>query len=271
MGWMGTRATITIITTVVVSLVVSAPAFPGPQERRPIPPAPPAFPGRPVPPGIRGAAPPSPPRSKNRLFAPQDLGLIEPPDRDRWQPPETIMDALNIAEGDTVADLGAGGGWFTIYLARRVAPKGVVYAVDVQQPMLEAIRRRAQRENVSAIIRPILGTTTDPMLPGGIDVAIIINAYHEIACAAKPTCEEPVALLKNVARSLKPQGRLGVVDFNPGEGGPGPAQDERIDPESVINAASAAGLQLISRTSVAPFNFQFLLIFGKVPVTRGSQ
>ena len=230
---------------------------------RPVLPAPP--------PGPPGSAPPAPPRSKNRLFAPQDLGLIEPPDRDRWQPPEAIMDALNIFEGAAVADLGAGGGWFTIHLARRVAPRGVVYAVDVQQPMLEAIRRRAQREDVSNIVRTVLGTTTDPMLPNGIDAAIIVDAYHEIACAAKQICEEPVTLLKNVARSLKPQGRLGVVDFNPGEGGPGPAQDERIDPESVIKAASAAGLQLISRTTVAPFNFPFLLIFGKGPGARGSQ
>ena len=67
-----------------------------------------------------------------RLFAPHDLGLLEGPDRDLWQMPGPIMDALGIAEGSVVADLGAGGGWFTIRLARRVGPNGLVYAEDIR-------------------------------------------------------------------------------------------------------------------------------------------
>ena len=76
--------------------------------------------------------------------------------------------------------------------------------------------------------------------------------------SANPT--QVVTLLRNIARSLKPQGRLGIVDFKPGGGGPGPAPDQRVDPESVIKAASAAGLQLISREEIPPF--LFLLVFG---------
>ena len=181
------------------------------------------------------------------------------------------MDDLSIAEGAVVADIGAGGGWFTVRLARRVAPHGIVYAVDVQPQMLDLIRRHAQRENVSGIVRTVLGTPNDPMLPRGIDVAIIVNAYREMACAAKPTCEEPVALLSNVARALKPQGRIGIVDFNPGGGGPGPAHDERIDPDAVISAAAKAGLQLIRRKTVGPFGFQFLLIFSRPAGARTTQ
>jgi len=89
-----------------------------------------------------------------------------------------------------------------------------------------------------------------------------------MACGFGPSCEDPVPLLKNAARSLKPQGRLGVVDFNPGRGGPGPAADERPDPESVIRAAGAAGLRLIKQEQIPPFQFQFLLVFGKA--TSGS-
>ena len=68
--------------------------------------------------------PPRPNRDgrKTRLFAPQDLGLLEPPDREAWQKPDQVMDALHVADGTTVADLGAGGGWFTIRLARASAP-----------------------------------------------------------------------------------------------------------------------------------------------------
>ena len=67
-----------------------------------------------------------------RLFDPKDLGLLEGPDRDAWQRPDQIMDALRIYDGNVVADLGAGGGWFTVRLARRVGPKGMVYAEDIQ-------------------------------------------------------------------------------------------------------------------------------------------
>ena len=77
----------------------------------------------------------------------------------------------------------------------------------------EAIGRRVRRENL-ANVRTVLGIAKDPRLPRGLDAVLIFGAYHEI--------EDPVTLLKNVARSLKPQGRIGVVDFNPGGGGPGP-------------------------------------------------
>ena len=97
--------------------------------------------------------PPRPNRDgrKTRLFAPQDLGLLEPPDREAWQKPDQVMDALHVADGTTVADLGAGGGWFTIRLARRVGPNGRVYAVDVQRLMKEAIERRVQREGLGNV------------------------------------------------------------------------------------------------------------------------
>ena len=208
-------------------------------------------------------------KPKNRLFTAAVLGLIEPPDRNQWQPPELIMDDLSIADGAVVADLGAGGGWFTIQLARRVGPNGVVYAEDVQSQMIDAIRRRAQRENLRNV-RTIIGTADDPRLPNGIDAALIVDTYHEMACGMRPACQEPVALLTHVARALKPQGRLGVLDFYPGQGGPGPAPGERVDPETVIKAAAAAGLQLVARKMVPPFQFQYLLIFGRTPGTGDS-
>jgi len=169
------------------------------------------------------------------------------------------MDDLNIAEGAVVADVGAGGGWFTVRLARRVGPRGIVYAEDVQPEMIDLIRRRAQRETLTNI-QTVLGTATDPMLPPGIDAVLIVGAYHEMACAARQPCEDPVALLKSAADSLKRQGRVGIVDWIAGEGGPGPGADQRVDPEAVIRSAASAGLKLIKRET---FQFQFLLVFGK--------
>jgi SAM-dependent methyltransferase len=185
-----------------------------------------------------------------RVFQPVDLGLLEASDRDEWQKPDQIMDTLRIAEGSTVADLGAGSGWFTIHLARRVGPNGIVYGEDIQAPMVDYISVRARRENLPWV-RPILGTTTDPRLPAGIDAILIVDTYHEV--------EDPVTFLRNAARSLKPQGLIGVVDFLPGGGGPGPAPEDRPDPQAVIEAAEKAGLQLDKREDFPPF--VFLLVF----------
>jgi SAM-dependent methyltransferase len=188
------------------------------------------------------------------LFDPLDLGLLEAPDREQWQKPDQIMDTLLIAEGSVVAEVGAAGGWFTMHLARRVGPNGIVYAEDIQRQMIEAIARRVQRENLRNVCT-VLGTATDPHLPSGIDAVLIEDVYGEM--------EDPVTLLRKVALSLKPQGRVGIVDFKPGGGGPGPAPEERVDPETVIKAAAAAGLRLTAREDVPPFHFQFLLLFGR--------
>ncbi|HEY8535567.1 MAG TPA: methyltransferase domain-containing protein, partial [Vicinamibacterales bacterium] len=96
-----------------------------------------------------------------RLFPPEELGVLEGPDRDAWQKPDQVMDALRIGEGSVVADLGAGGGWFTVRLARRVGPNGLVFAQDVQPEMLESIRRRIEREGLRNV-RYVRGEPTDP-------------------------------------------------------------------------------------------------------------
>ena len=119
------------------------------------------------------------PERNPRLFAPQDLGLLEPPDREAWQKPDQVMDALHIAEGTTVADLGAGGGWFTTRLARRVGQNGRVYAVDVQRLMIQAIERRVQREGLTNVT-PVLGDYDDPNLPPSAnDAVLVVDAFHE--------------------------------------------------------------------------------------------
>lgn len=188
-----------------------------------------------------------------RLFPPTDLGLLEAPDRDEWQRPDLIMDALGVAEASVVADIGAGAGWFTIKLARRVGPNGIVYAQDVQQLMLAAIRRRVEREGLTNV-HPVLGKGDDPRLPtGALDTVLIVDVYHEI--------EEGVTLLKNVTRALKPQGRIGVIDFRLEGAGPGPGRDERVSPDQVIRDAEAAGLRLVQREEFLAY--QYFLIFGR--------
>ena len=205
--------------------------------------------------------PPNPAAAQNalagghgRLFPPENLGLLEGPDRAAWQKPDQIMDALAIADGSAVADIGAGAGWFTMHLARRVGPNGIVYAQDVQRQMLEATRRRVAREGLRNV-ETRLGTDSAPNLPNGsLDAVLVVDTYPEV--------ENRVTFLRNLAASLKSGGRLGIVNYKPGRGGPGPAPEEgaRVESARVEQDAQAAGLRVLAR-QVLPY--QYLLVLGR--------
>ena len=196
------------------------------------------------------------PQRTGHLFPPENLGLLESPDRAAWQKPDQIMDALGIADGSKVADIGPGAGWFTILLARRVGPNGHVYAEDVQRQMLEAIRRRVSREGLKNV-EARLGTETDPSLPANqLDAALMVDMYQEI--------DDRVTFLRNLARALKPNGRIGIVNYKPGQGGPGPSSDKnegvRVDSAAVEADARAAGLGVLARETLP---FQYLIVLGR--------
>jgi ubiquinone/menaquinone biosynthesis C-methylase UbiE len=187
-----------------------------------------------------------------RLFPPDQLGMLEGPDRAAWQRPEQIMDALRIAEGSSVADLGAGAGWFTVRLANRVGPNGRVYAQDVQPEMIEAIKRRVEKAALKHVL-PILGTQSDPRLPVQMDAVLMVDSFHEM--------RQPLVMLRSVAAAMKPTGRLGIVEFTKKGLGPGPPMDERVEPERVIRDAEAAGLRLLSTETIPPY--QYMLVFAR--------
>ena len=187
------------------------------------------------------------------LFPPEDLGLLESPDRAAWQKPDQIMDALGIAEGSVVADVGAGAGWFTIQLARRVGPNGHVYSQDIQRQMLEATRRRVGREGLQNV-ETRLATEKDPNLPAGtLDAILVVDTYPEVP--------DRVTFLRNLARALKAGGRIGIVNYKPGGGGPGPAPNEgvRVESTAVEADAHAAGLRVLARENLT---FQYLIVLG---------
>jgi ubiquinone/menaquinone biosynthesis C-methylase UbiE len=188
----------------------------------------------------------------SRLFPPEQLGMLEGPDRAAWQRPDQVMDALRIAEGSAVADLGAGGGWFTMRLASRVGPNGVVYAEDIQPQMIEAIKRRVARAQLTNV-KFILGTSLHPRLPAPVDAVLIVDAYYEM--------DQPQVILRNVAAALKPNGRIGIVEFKKDGWGPGPPMEERVDPETVVRDAEAAGLRLLSKETF--LRYEHMLVFGR--------
>jgi predicted methyltransferase len=206
-------------------------------------------------PAVPHAQQTTPPPRHRELFPPQDLGLLEAPDRAAWQKPDQIMDALGIADGAHVADIGAGAGWFTTRLARRVGPNGVVYAQDVQRQMLAAIERRVQRVGLRNV-RTRLGEGSLPNLPPHVlDAVLVVDAYPEVQVADR------VTFLKNLALGLKPNGRIGIVNFKLGGGGPGPDDPGlRVPRASVERDAAAAGLKV---KAIGNLPYQYLLVLGR--------
>ena len=190
-----------------------------------------------------------------RLFPPENLGLLEGPDRAVWQKPDQIMDALGIADGSKVADIGAGAGWFTMRLARRVGPNGVVYSTDVQREMLDVIRRRVAREGLQNV-RLLQGGDSSLGLPsaGALDAVLAVDVYPEV--------KDRVTFLRNLATALKADGRIGIVNYKLGGGGPGPAPSEgvRVAQATVEADARAAGLRVKGSENLP---YQYLLILGK--------
>lgn len=189
-----------------------------------------------------------------RLFLPEDLVILESPDRNEWQQPDKVMDVLRIADGSRVADIGAGGGWFTIRLARRVGPNGHVYAEDVQPQMIDSIKRRVSDVEGLTNVTPVLGTLDDPRLPRDLNAVLMVDTYSQL--------RHPVSLLRHINAALSPNGLLGVVDFHQdGAGGPGPPLEERVDPEVVRRDAADAGLVFKSHERF--LRYQYVLVFGK--------
>jgi SAM-dependent methyltransferase len=129
---------------------------------------------------------------------------FEAPNRAKVLRIQTVMDDLGIIAGSKVADIGAGGGWFTMLAARRVGAKGVVYAEDILPQYTRYIAQRARREGLRNV-RTIQGTTTDPKLPRNtMDAVLILNAYHEF--------EQPLSVLRKIYVAMKPGARLAFIE-----------------------------------------------------------
>jgi putative heme-binding domain-containing protein len=144
---------------------------------------------------------------RTRTIAPvsERVDWLTRPERDGEERPEAVLDALQIPGGATVADVGAGAGYFTWRLARRVGPGGKVIAVEVQQRMLDLIADDLKQRRATNV-ELVLGEERNPRLPeGGLDLVLLANAYHEFS--------EPEIMMAAIRRSLKPRGRVAVLEY----------------------------------------------------------
>jgi ubiquinone/menaquinone biosynthesis C-methylase UbiE len=196
-----------------------------------------------VPPATRAQQP----RPTSTPYA-GDLSIFETPGRDERLQIDRVMDLLHIAPGKTVADIGAGSGWFTVRAARRVGPTGTVYAEDINPQATLYIEKRAQTEKL-ANIKTVLGAPDDLKLPpASVDAALLLKVYHEIA--------RPVPVMQQLRAALRPGATVGIIDRN------GSGTDHGLNEKILRKEMAEAGYKLTGRYDFTKADGQdYFLIF----------
>ncbi|HXN21162.1 MAG TPA: methyltransferase domain-containing protein [Candidatus Dormibacteraeota bacterium] len=192
----------------------------------------------------------------------------ETAERDRWQHPAQVLDALEIRAGSIVADVGAGDGYFTFHLAKRVGPTGRVYAEDIVDKELAKIRSVAAQRHLTQI-ETIPGTPSDPRLPAdALDAILVMNAFHEM--------ENFDEMLQGLLHALKPGGLLAIIEAEDKMGEPRSAYQKRhkLPEELVRQDAARNGFQFLRKlpgfTNPDRDRTYYFLLFAK-PKTRCSK
>ena len=188
---------------------------------------------------------PSPQREVARIVSPI---WADEASRDRAGEAANVIRLLGLGPGQTVADIGAGSGYYTVRVAPVVGPKGHVIAQDVTQRYLDDLKRRVRKAGLTNV-RFVLGAPGDPRLqPNSVDVALLIHMYHEIA--------QPYALLDRLRASLKPGGRIAIVDLDR------PSEQHGMPKPTLVCEVRSVGYDLVSITDLAP---GYLAIFKPGP------
>ena len=193
---------------------------------------------------------PAPPSHPTSTPYAGDLSIFEEPGREKRLQIDRVMDLLQLKPGSTIADIGAGGGWFSVRAARRVGTNGRVIAEDINAKAVAYIQQRAQREHLANIV-PVLGTPDDPKLtPNSLDAALMLKVYHEIA--------HPPLVLANLRAALKPGARFGIIDRN------GNGADHGLKESIVRDEVEHAGFRQVARYDFTKADGQdYFLIFVK--------
>jgi SAM-dependent methyltransferase len=173
---------------------------------------------------------------------------FDDPARDAWQKPEEILDALDLHRAARVADIGAGTGYFSARIAKRV-PDGKVFAVDIEPDMLRYLAERKHREHLHPL-EPVQAGIDSANLPEPVDLALLVDTYHHVA--------NRIAYFSRLKDSLRPNGRIAVVDFKAGAPD-GPLPEQRVPPEKVTEELAAAGYSLVASHPFLPR--QYFLVF----------
>jgi arsenite methyltransferase len=193
-----------------------------------------------------------PPKSEDRPLKDR-IASMERAERDAWQKPDQVVKALDLKDGEVVADIGAGTGYFSRPLARAVAPDGSVYAVDVAADILAYLKERADQENIHNI-KTIVSHPADPLLPvNSLDLAFFCDTTHHI--------EHRVDFYRKLFPAVKLHGRMAIIDYPP-DSPHAPHRPEQLVPRSqVISEAEEAGFKFAKDFQFLPYHY--FLIFEK--------
>lgn len=177
-----------------------------------------------------------------------DLSVFDSPGRDQRLQINRVMDTLGIEPGKSVADIGAGSGWFTVRAGKRVGENGTVYAVDINPEATRYVNERAQKEHLPNV-KTVLSQPDDPLLPvHSVDAVLLLKTYHEVA--------HPVTLLRNLRPALRPGAKVGIIDRN------GSGENHGIDKDVVVREAKEAGYSLQKQYDfVKGDNMDYFLVF----------
>ena len=163
---------------------------------------------------------------------------FDAPDRDEWQRPHAIVEALEIKPGMKVVDLGAGTGYMLPFLSEAAGAEGKVYAVEIQRDFATMLRYRVHHEQL-ANVDVVENSAASLGLTEKVDRVLLLNTYRQL--------EQPIAMLKAIRASLKPGGLIVIVDVRPDPRVEGPPPEQRLHPETVEAEARGAGHDLEAR------------------------
>ena len=174
--------------------------------------------------------------------------VFDDPSRDAWQKPAEVIRALGLAPQAAVADLGSGTGYFAVRLARAL-PAGRVYGADLEPDMVRFLEQRAAKEGL-VNLSSHLAAADDPRLPVAVDLVLVVDTYHHIAAR--------VGYFGRLRASLKPGGRVAIIDFGP-DSPAGPPARHRVARERVLEEMGRAGYALAAAHDFLPY--QYFLVF----------
>jgi ubiquinone/menaquinone biosynthesis C-methylase UbiE len=207
--------------------------------------------GSPLPADGKRAAPPLAKRQPSNVMSFEGADWLEREGRAELEKPELTLAAMELREGMSVAEIGAGTGFYSRRLAKAVGPVGKVYAVDIQPEMLDLLKTYAAKEGIANIV-PVLGTETDPKLPAhGMDRILLVDVYHEF--------QKPEPMLARIRESLAPGGTVALVEYRlEGDTASHINIRHRMSVEQVLSEWTAAGFELIKRLETLPSQHLFL-------------
>jgi ubiquinone/menaquinone biosynthesis C-methylase UbiE len=179
------------------------------------------------------------------------VAFLEDPQRDAYQKPQEVVAALDLQEGEAIADIGAGSGYFSLRFARHAGERGRVYAIDTDPDMIRYMNRRIRDLNLRNIVT-ILSDPDDPLLPNAaIDLFFLCNTWHHI--------EHQPEYLALMRRMLRPRGQVAMIDFQKRDLPVGPPVEMKIAREDLVRQMESNGFGLTREYTFLPY--QYFLVF----------